>query len=159
MSSNKSDDELECCDDDDDNEDEIEQYEDNDDEDDDEDECLAKEQRLLRCDRELNECQDDDLEYQPIYNKLTLDPNLNPKLLNSMIEAEKGKAKNGLIAGSFFIIIGTVLSVIGVSGVINWNFSFVGLNSSLTNAAPGVVLIVVGFLIIAITNYNITIRH
>jgi hypothetical protein len=158
MSSHKSDDESEYCDDDEDNADEINQYENNDNDDD--NEYLTKERRFLRCDRELNEYQDDDdLEYEQICNKLTLDPDLNPKLVNSMIEAEKGKAKNGLLAGSFFIIIGAVLSVIGVSGVINWNFSFVGLNSSLINAAPGVVLIIVGFLIIVITNYNITIRH
>jgi hypothetical protein len=89
---------------------------------------------------------------------LNVSPDLSENIIEELVEAEKQKAKNGLFAGSFFILIGAVFSVIGVSGVVNWNLSFGGLNSSLTNAAPGVILMIIGFLIILWTNFKVIIK-
>ena len=75
-----------------------------------------------------------------------------------IIKAEENKAKNGLIAGVVCILLGVILSIIGVTGFINWSFAFGGINSSLTNAAPGVLLMIIGLLIIVVTNHRVIVQ-
>jgi len=82
------------------------------------------------------------------------------KIAIALIKAEEKKAKYGVIVGLICIILGFILSIIGVAGIINWNFK-VGnyVNNSLMNASPGVVLIFIGFFIIWVTTLKITIEN
>jgi hypothetical protein len=66
-------------------------------------------------------------------------------------ETEDNTAIIGLSVGLVCILLGFVLSIIGITGFINWSFSFWGINSSITNAAPGVILMIIGLVIIMVT--------
>ncbi len=69
-------------------------------------------------------------------------------------DTEEDNSVIGLVVGLFCILLGVVLLIIGVTGLINWSFAFGGINSSLTNASPGVLLMIIGLLIIYITNHK-----
>jgi hypothetical protein len=73
-------------------------------------------------------------------------------------DTEQIKALTGLMIGFSCIILGVILSIFGVTGYFSWSFAFGGINSSLTNAAPGVLLMIIGFFIIFITNYKVIIQ-
>jgi hypothetical protein len=58
----------------------------------------------------------------------------------------------GLAIGFVCIIIGLLLTVFEVSGgLINWNFNAGSIGSSLSNATPGVLSMVIGCIIIVVT--------
>jgi len=62
---------------------------------------------------------------------------------------------SGLSLGLLCIIGGIVLFIMGVGGNINWIVKAEGFNSQLVNAAPGVVLFLVGMLVAWMTRFNI----
>ncbi|SRR6266568_5213912 len=61
----------------------------------------------------------------------------------------------GLVAGLAFVLAGVVLFFHGVSGSTGWVAEAFGVRSTLTDAPPGVVLFVAGFLIVAVTGFRI----
>jgi hypothetical protein len=65
-----------------------------------------------------------------------------------------------VVLGFLVIVIGSYLSYCGLSNKLNWNFSFLGINSNLVNATPGALLCVIGLVIIviALKNFKITVR-
>lgn len=147
MSSEEPYEPIESCEDEEDGEGgEYEEYEDIE-EDIYDDECLREERQLLSSEKKL--CRANQSSF-PAY--------ISSEIAELIIKAEEDKAKNGLIAGFVCILLGFILSIIGVTGFINWSFAFGGINSSLTNAAPGVLLMVVGLLIIIVTNHKVTVQ-
>lgn len=60
----------------------------------------------------------------------------------------------GLVLGYICIIGGIFLFLNDVIGSSDWTASFFGLNSELTDAAPGTILFIVGLFIVAITRYS-----
>ncbi|HVP96510.1 hypothetical protein [Methanoregula sp.] len=116
-----------------------------------EDECLKKEQKLLKCDDDTNK------RYIRIHNCSILSETPH-EIAELIIKAEERKAKSGLIIGFICILLGAGLTVSGATGAINWNFNIGGFNSSLSNAAPGVVLMIIGFLVIIVTNYKVVVK-
>ncbi|MEI6294122.1 MAG: hypothetical protein WCP36_10585 [Methanomicrobiales archaeon] len=85
-------------------------------------------------------------------------PNLDPSTAHDIIETEKKYSKYGLIAGIICVVFGVALFLLGVTGAIDWSLKVGGAESTLTNAAPGVVLAVIGFLIIFVTKPSISVK-
>lgn len=110
----------------------IEEYEP--DEDDYEDKSFRKEQRLLH-----------NLYIPSSDNCQITEP---PRVKRLSIEIV------GLAIGLTCILIGVVLLILGINGSINWNFKFGLFESNLENATPGILMMIIGFLIIALTNYK-----
>jgi len=61
----------------------------------------------------------------------------------------------GLLVGLSCIIVGMVLGLSGVVGHTSWTASVIGLSTSLTDAAPGVVVFVVGIFMVWITRFSV----
>ena len=61
----------------------------------------------------------------------------------------------GLLVGLFCIIVGMVLGLSGVVGHTSWTASVIGLSTSLTDAAPGVIVFIVGIFMVWITRFSV----
>jgi hypothetical protein len=61
----------------------------------------------------------------------------------------------GLGVGFACMVLGLVLLVHGVTGATGWVVQLLGLKSTLSDAAPGVVLAVVGFLVVFVTRFDV----
>src|SRR4051794_26822687 len=57
----------------------------------------------------------------------------------------------GLIVGLACILVGLLLGVYGVAGHTSWTASVLGLSTNLSDAAPGVVVFVVGIFVVFLT--------
>src|SRR4051812_6529348 len=62
----------------------------------------------------------------------------------------------GLMLGLGCIIAGVVLGLNGVVGHTNWTASVFGLSTDLNDAAPGVIVFVVGIFMVFITRFKVT---
>lgn len=63
----------------------------------------------------------------------------------------------GLVLGLTCIVGGIILFLHGVAGPASgWTVKFLGLESNISDAAPGVILFVVGFFIVLITKFDIS---
>lgn len=98
-----------------------------------------------------------------IPNDLNSDPNQSSKNKNSVVKLWDDATRfqyfysmAGLVVGLLCIIGGLVLFLHGITGSTSWTAKFLGLESTLSDAAPGVVLFVIGFFIVWITRYSIT---
>lgn len=60
----------------------------------------------------------------------------------------------GLILGLACVIGGIILFLNGVTGSTNWTAKFIGAESNISDAAPGVVLFIVGLFIVWVTRFN-----
>ncbi len=63
----------------------------------------------------------------------------------------------GLVLGFICIILGSLLVLSGVAGNSNWTASFIGMESILTDASPGIILFVVGLFVVRATKFKF--RH
>ena len=61
----------------------------------------------------------------------------------------------GLIVGLACILVGLILGIYGAAGHTSWTASVFGLSTNLNDAAPGVVVFVVGIFIVFITRFKI----
>jgi len=73
------------------------------------------------------------------------------EILTQAIQGEYRYAMLGLVLGLASIIGGVVLGIHGVVGATSWTASFLGLTSKINDAAPGVVLFIVGLFMIVAT--------
>jgi hypothetical protein len=64
----------------------------------------------------------------------------------------------GLILGLAAIVFGSVLCLHGVAGSTSWSASFLGLSSNINDAAPGVVLFIVGLFMIVATKPKVKLK-
>lgn len=60
----------------------------------------------------------------------------------------------GLVIGLLTTIMGLILSLRGVGGASSWTAKFIGLESNISDAAPGVVLFLVGLSVVFITRFE-----
>ncbi len=65
---------------------------------------------------------------------------------------------SGLVLGLACVIGGMVLLIHGIAGSTNWTAKILGLESEISDAAPGTLLFVVGVLIVWITRFIIKAR-
>jgi hypothetical protein len=64
----------------------------------------------------------------------------------------------GLVVGVVCVLGGIVLFIHGITGSSSWVVKFLGLESNISDAAPGVILFIVGLFIVFITRYVVTVR-
>jgi apolipoprotein N-acyltransferase len=64
----------------------------------------------------------------------------------------------GLVLGLSCVIGGILLFFHGVAGPTSWVGEFIGVQSKLSDAAPGTVLFVVGLLVVWLTRFNVRVR-
>jgi hypothetical protein len=72
-----------------------------------------------------------------------------------IVEAEKENASQGRLTGLLILLVGVLLTLAGVTGAVDLKLSGLGLSGNLGNAAPGVVLMVIGLFVIWRTNLRI----
>jgi hypothetical protein len=65
----------------------------------------------------------------------------------------------GLVLGLLCMIGGVVMFLNGVAGSTNWTAKILGSESTITDAAPGAVLFVVGLFVVLVTRYKVTINQ
>lgn len=65
----------------------------------------------------------------------------------------------GLFLGLVSMLGGIVLFLNGVAGSTSWTAKILGNESTLTDAAPGAVLFVVGLFVIIVTRYRVRVRR
>jgi hypothetical protein len=87
--------------------------------------------------------------------EVVLDHRTDPDVQKRAIDAERSSSKRGQLIGLFVLVLGVLLTVLGVSGVVDFQLKGFGLNAILSNAAPGVLLIVLGAIIILVTRLSI----
>ena len=65
----------------------------------------------------------------------------------------------GLVLGLACVVGGVVLFFHGVAGSSSWVGQFIGVQSKLSDAAPGTVLFVVGLAVVGLTRFSIRVRR
>lgn len=78
----------------------------------------------------------------------------DPELLKRSLRQRFIYSMAGLVVGLVCIVGGMALFLNGVAGSATWTAKIMGGDSTLSNAAPGVILFVVGLLIVLITRYK-----
>jgi hypothetical protein len=79
-------------------------------------------------------------------------------LLSEAVRGEYGYAKCGLVLGLASIIGGLILCLNGVVGTTSWTAKLLGLESQINDAAPGVVLFIVGIFYVFITRPKVKMK-
>ena len=64
----------------------------------------------------------------------------------------------GLITGVIFLVAGVILLVHGVGGTTSWTATVLGLESELSDAAPGTIFAIAGLATIFVTRYRVKVR-
>ena len=65
----------------------------------------------------------------------------------------------GLFLGFSCVLGGIVLFIHGIVGSTNWTTNVLGVNSDISDAAPGSILFIVGFFVVLVTRFKITIKQ
>jgi hypothetical protein len=78
-------------------------------------------------------------------------------VVTELIRHEYRHAALGVGLGLATIVGGCVLGIAGVAGHTSWTAKALGLSSSLTDAAPGVILFVVGVVVVFITRPRVNV--
>jgi phosphotransferase system glucose/maltose/N-acetylglucosamine-specific IIC component len=65
----------------------------------------------------------------------------------------------GLLLGFSCIVAGIILSMAGVVGHTSWAASLVGFTTNLNDAAPGVVVFIIGVFFVFITRFTVTVKE
>lgn len=90
----------------------------------------------------------------------TVNPSVNKDQLTKLVDRESTKALIGLFAGLIIILTGVVLIILGIFGVsgitivLSDNFII-----NLTNVSSGIVIILIGYLVISATKFNLAHIH
>ncbi|HET9791273.1 MAG TPA: hypothetical protein VFR08_08225 [Candidatus Angelobacter sp.] len=80
------------------------------------------------------------------------------EVISAAIKGEYSYAKLALVLGLSCIIGGVILGLHGVTGHTSWTAKVLGLESQVSDAAPGVVLFIVGIFLIWITRPRVKMR-
>jgi hypothetical protein len=92
-----------------------------------------------------------------ILRTVVIHKGVSPELQNTLIKHQYMVSLVSLVLGFILIVPGVAITTLGATGNIQWLFKAGGFESNLTNASPGIVLCVVGFLIIFCNRYSVTI--
>ena len=95
---------------------------------------------------------------------LSLEIEINGEVMDNntytlAIKLEYAYAILGLFLGLSTIIFGSILCLNGVVGSTSWTANFIGAESSINDAAPGVVLFIVGLFMIWVTKPKTRIKN
>jgi hypothetical protein len=61
----------------------------------------------------------------------------------------------GLFLGLACIVAGVILGLAGVAGHTSWTASLFGLSTNITDAAPGVIIFIVGIFLVLVTRFTV----
>jgi len=64
----------------------------------------------------------------------------------------------GIVLGLACMLLGVTLFLRGITGSTSWVASIFGMDSSLSDAAPGAILFVVGLFVVFVTRFNVKVR-
>jgi len=92
---------------------------------------------------------------QPTLNALLINGKQKDSTIKQLTKYHLIYSIIGCFLGFICIIGGVVLFIMGITGNTNWKFSVFESKSEIVNAAPGVILFVVGLIIIFITRLYI----
>lgn len=81
------------------------------------------------------------------------------RLLGQLSKHQFVYSLSGIILGFTCIVGGAGLFLNGISGSMNWLARFLGAESNITNAAPGVILFIVGVFMVWVTRYDFSIKE
>lgn len=91
-------------------------------------------------------------------NEITEDRSHSAEILSKAVTGEYLYAILGLILGLAAIVGGIILGLHGVAGHTSWTAKVLGFESSINDAAPGVVLFVVGVFLVWITKPKVRLK-
>ncbi len=91
----------------------------------------------------------------PHIEEVEVDPALPQKVQEKIVESEARNARAGRIVGFVVILLGVVLTLLGATGAVNIELGGAGLTAHVANAAPGVVLMLIGLFVVWRTNLSI----
>lgn len=83
---------------------------------------------------------------------------VDKKLANKLSKYQMIYSTLGLIGGIVCIFGGIYLFILGISGNISWITKITGIESNISNAAPGAILFIVGLFIIWITKFKVKLK-
>jgi len=83
----------------------------------------------------------------------------HPQHLERLSRHELTYAIAGLVLGVVCILGGIVLFLNGVAGSTSWTAKMLGVDSTITDAAPGAVLFIVGLFVVVVTRYKLSVRR
>lgn len=83
-----------------------------------------------------------------------VDPKTTDETQLGLAKMEFYNSQIGKFLGAICIIGGVVLFLNGISGSSSWTAKFLGAESKLTEAAPGIILFVIGLFVVFISRYK-----
>ena len=97
---------------------------------------------------------DDDRQFR--IEQVELPPDLPSETYEKALDQQYAYSVRGLVLGLICVLAGLILFVAGIVGHTNWTVEVLGLKSTLSDAAPGAILAVVGVIIVFATRYEVT---
>jgi hypothetical protein len=64
----------------------------------------------------------------------------------------------GLVLGLLCVLGGVLLFTLGISGTVSWTARFLAAQSHIVDAAPGVILFVIGLFIVCLTRFRVVMK-
>ncbi len=80
---------------------------------------------------------------------------VEPKTWHLAVVGQIIYSLSGLVLGLACVLGGIVLFLRGVTGSTSWTAKFIGAESQVADAAPGVVLFIVGLFVVFVTRYKV----
>ncbi len=89
-----------------------------------------------------------------VVNYSLIDPETDDKTQLSLAKYELINAVIGQVLGLVCVLGGIALFFNGVAGTTSWTAKLLGAESTITDAAPGAILFIVGLFIVFVTRYK-----
>jgi hypothetical protein len=83
---------------------------------------------------------------------------MNAELAKAIVRHQLIYSLSGLTLGLACVVGGLILTLYGVTGSAGWTAKVLGLESKLSDAAPGVVLFIVGLFVVWATRFSVKSR-
>jgi len=79
---------------------------------------------------------------------------MDAELVKTIVRGQLIYSLSGLTLGLACVVGGLILALHGVTGSVGWTAKVLGLESKLNDAAPGVVLFIVGLFVVWVTRFS-----
>lgn len=89
-----------------------------------------------------------------VVNQSFIDPKTDPETQLSLAKYEFAYAVIGQILGLVCVLGGILLFLNGIAGSTSWTAKVFGAESTISDAAPGALLFIVGWLFVFVTRYK-----
>jgi hypothetical protein len=82
-------------------------------------------------------------------------PESNVPVWKAAVDGRAKYALAGLLLGTICIVFGLILLILGIAGNTSWTVKTLGIESTISDAPPGIILTLVGLFVIGFTKYDI----